>query len=140
MAFKMEGVCPLLQVFDMPTAVRFYRDVLGFEVAQNSPLVKSPEGEYFHWAMLRRDDVALMLNTAYDEGERPAAPDGARIAAHGDTSLFFGCQDVEATYEVIAARGAKVVEKPMVTRYGMKRFSIVDPDGYSLCFQGPVPT
>jgi catechol 2,3-dioxygenase-like lactoylglutathione lyase family enzyme len=42
-AFKIESVCPLLQVFDMPTSVRFYRDVLGFDLAQNSPLVKSPE-------------------------------------------------------------------------------------------------
>lgn len=138
-AFKIEGVCPLLQVFDMPTAVRFYRDLLGFELVGNSPVVKSPEGEYFHWAMLRRDDVTLMLNTAYDEGERPAAPDGARIAAHGDTSLFFGCADVDGTSEELVRREVMIVEKPMVTRYGMKRFTIVDPDGYNLCFQGPIP-
>jgi len=31
-----------------------------------------------------------------------------------------------------------IVEKPMVTRYGMKRFTIVDPDGYNLCFRGPI--
>ena len=137
MTFQLQGVCPLLQVFDMPAAVSFYRDVLGFELVSNSPLVKSPQGEYFHWAMLRRDDIALMLNTAYDEGERPAAPDAARIAAHGDTSLFFGCADVDATYQELVRRKALVVEEPAVTRYGMKRFTIVDPDGYYLCFQGP---
>lgn len=26
------GVAPLLQVYDMPTAVSFYRDLLGFEL------------------------------------------------------------------------------------------------------------
>ena len=138
MAFKIEGVCPLLEVFDMPTAVRFYRDVLGFELVGNSPLVESPEGQYFHWAMLGRDDVRLMLNTAYDEGQRPAAPDGARILAHGDTALFFGCADVDGTYEQLRRRAVVIVEMPMVTRYGMKRFTIVDPDGYHLCFQGPI--
>ena len=118
--------------------MRFYRDALDFALLSNSPLVKSPEGEYFHWAMLRRDDVTLMLNTAYDEGERPAAPEGARIAAHADTSLFFGCPHVDGTYEELLRREVVVVEKPMVTRYGMKRFTIVDPDGYNLCFQGPI--
>ena len=28
----IHGVAPLLQVFDMPTSLRFYRDVLGFTV------------------------------------------------------------------------------------------------------------
>src|ERR1700751_6004810 len=128
MTFKMEGMWPLLHVFDMPTAVSFYRDVLGFRIIGNSPLVKSPEGEYFHWAMLRRDDVTLMLNTGYDEGGRPAAPDRARTAAHGDTSLFFGCPNVDGTYEELVRREVLVVEQPTVTRYGMKRFTIVDPD------------
>ena len=30
MGIELRGVCALLQVFDMPTSVRFYRDVLGF--------------------------------------------------------------------------------------------------------------
>jgi catechol 2,3-dioxygenase-like lactoylglutathione lyase family enzyme len=37
MCIEVRGVCTLLQVFDMPTSVRFYRDVLGFEVLQTSP-------------------------------------------------------------------------------------------------------
>jgi len=28
MALKVQGVCPLLEVFDMPTSIRFYRDLL----------------------------------------------------------------------------------------------------------------
>ena len=37
MAIDVRGVCPLLQVYDMPTALKFYRDVLGFEVVGTSP-------------------------------------------------------------------------------------------------------
>ena len=36
MALDIHGIAPLLQVFDMPVAVRFYRDVLGFELVQTS--------------------------------------------------------------------------------------------------------
>jgi glyoxylase I family protein len=32
----IRGLCPLIQVFDMPTSLRFYRDVLGFVVVQKS--------------------------------------------------------------------------------------------------------
>jgi len=116
MAVTLSGVTPLLQVFDMPSAVRFYRDVLGFEVVSHSPLIRGIQGEYFHWAMLRLDDVSVMLNTAYDEGERPAAPDAARVAAHADTALFFGCPDVEDTYARLRALGATVQEPPTTTR------------------------
>ena len=36
MAIEVRGVCTLLLVFDMPTALRFYRDVLGFEIVATS--------------------------------------------------------------------------------------------------------
>jgi hypothetical protein len=32
MAIEIQGMAPPLQVFDMPTSIKFYRDVLGFEV------------------------------------------------------------------------------------------------------------
>jgi hypothetical protein len=31
MAIDVPGVCPLVQVYDMPTSVKFYRDTLGFQ-------------------------------------------------------------------------------------------------------------
>ena len=137
MSIQFDGLCPLLQVFDMPESVRFYCDVLGFELASHSPLAKRPEGEYFHWAMLKRGDITIMLNTAYDEGERPPQPDPARIAAHGDTSLYFDCPDAERTCSDLVSLGVRVLEKPFITQYGLKRFTIADPDGYNLCFHGP---
>jgi catechol 2,3-dioxygenase-like lactoylglutathione lyase family enzyme len=137
-AIEFDGLCPLLQVFDMPKSVNFYREVLGFELVGNSPIVKSPQGDYFHWAMLRRDGITLMLNTAYDEGERPPSPDAARFAAHGDTALFFGCSDTDANFRQLLPYDVKVLEKPFVTAYNMKRFTIADPDRYNLSFQEPV--
>ena len=87
--------------------------------------------------MLRRGSNTLMLNTAYDEGERPPAPDPARVAAHSDTALFLGCPDVDATFNQLLSFGVRVLEKPMTTVYRMRRFTIADPDGYNLSFQGP---
>ncbi len=39
MGLDVRGLTPLLQVYDMPTSVRFYRDVLGFEVVSTSPML-----------------------------------------------------------------------------------------------------
>lgn len=133
-AIKMRGMTPLLQVFDMRRSVEFYRDMLGFEIVANS----QPRQEVlFHWALLRRDGIELMLNTAYDEGERPPAPDAKRIAAHDDVTLYFSCPDVDAMYVELHAKGVAKNE-PEVAFYGMKQLYIKDPDGYGLCFQWAV--
>ena len=135
MAIAIEGVTPLFQVFDVPTSIAFYRDVLGFEVIQNSTPFTDAKDDY-GWAMLRLNGVVLMLNNAYENNIRPAEPDPARIAAHRDTTLYFDCRDVGAVYEYLRARGVAVRE-PKVAYYGMKQLYVRDPDGYSLCFQWP---
>jgi glyoxylase I family protein len=131
MTIEFSGPSALLQVFDMPTALRFYRDVLGFEVVS-----QSQPGENFGWGLLRRKSAELMLNTAYDEGERPATPDRARVAAHTDTCLYFGCEDLDGAYQHFRGHGLTVKE-PTIAWYGMKQLYISDPDGFGLCFQWP---
>ena len=131
MAIDIRGMAPLLQVFDMPASIAFYRDVLGFEIVSTSA-----PGDAFDWALLRLAGVEIMLNTAYESDQRPDQPDRARIAAHGDTGLFFGCPDVEAAYGFLRARGVDV-RPPGVRDYGMKQLYVSDPDGYTLCFQWP---
>jgi glyoxylase I family protein len=132
MAPDLRGVSPLLQVYDMPTSVRFYRDQLGFEIVNHSPVLGE---DSFHWVLLRLGGAELMLNTAYESNtERPSEPDVSRTAAHGDTVLYFACPDVEAAYEELRCKGVSV-GKPAVAWYGMKQMNVPDPDGYLLCFQ-----
>jgi len=127
------GMAPLLQVFDMPTAIHFYRDVLGFKVAGTS---QPSRGDDVGWALLNFKGIELMLNTAYDEGKRPPEPDPARIAAHGDTCLYFGCEELDEAYKHLRAQGIKA-EPPKVAPYGMRQMYTKDPDGYGVCLQWP---
>jgi catechol 2,3-dioxygenase-like lactoylglutathione lyase family enzyme len=131
MPFDVRALVPLIQVFDMPASLRFYRDLLGFEVAQSSE-----PGDDCGWALLRLNGVELMLNTAFERDARPPAPDLARQAAHADTGLFFSCPDVEAAHAFLTARGLAVAQ-PVVRDYGMRQLYLTDPDGYELCFQWP---
>ncbi len=130
MAIDVHGLCPLLAVFDMPTSIKFYCDGLGFEIVASD----GKPAPLFDWVLLRLNDTELMLNTAYDPGERPPVPDPTRIDAHQDAALYFGCPDVDGAYAHLRAKGINAKE-PKVAPYGMKQLYLTDPDGYLLCFQ-----
>jgi len=128
---EIQGLCPLIQVFDMPRSLAFYRDLLGFGIVR-----QAQPGDNCDWAWLRLGSAELMLNTMYEAPHRPPAPDPKRTAAHGDTVLFLGAPNVDAMYEYLCAKGI-TAEKPVVRDYGMKQLSVKDPDGYGVCFQWP---
>jgi glyoxylase I family protein len=132
MPLEIGGLCPLLQVFDMPVSIRFYRDLLGFNVI--SPV---PADDVCDWVLLELNGSELMLNTAYEAGARPAQPDPGRIAAHADVALFFDCADVDDACALLREKGLQVTD-PVVREYGMKQLYLRDPDGFEICFQHPV--
>lgn len=131
MPIQVRHQSPLIQVFDMPASLAFYRDKLGFRVAGDSG-----QGDNSGWVMLELGGATIMLNTAYDDGECPAKPDPARVESHQDTCIYFGCPDVDAAYEHLKANGI-LADPPNVAPYGMKQLYLRDPDNYGLCFQWP---
>ncbi|HEY1400001.1 MAG TPA: VOC family protein [Terriglobales bacterium] len=131
MTIDIQGMTPLLQVFDMATSLKFYCDVLGFEIVQTDTNTTAPN---HNWVWLRLNDTDLMLNTAYEYDKRPPVANSRRVASHRDTALFFGAPDVDAVYAYLRAKGIEVKE-PTVAPYGMKQLSVRDPDGFGLCFQ-----
>jgi len=105
--------------------------VLGFEIVQTDSNTAAPN---HNWVWLRRNEIDLMLNTAYEAETRPPVPDSRRIAAHGDTGLFFGAPDVDALYAHLCTKGIDA-KAPQVAPYGMKQLYVRDPDGFGICFQ-----
>jgi catechol 2,3-dioxygenase-like lactoylglutathione lyase family enzyme len=133
MTLKLQGLAPLLQVFDMPASVHFYRDVMGFEVATTSPARGADD---FDWVLLRTGDTELMLNTAFECDKRPSALGASRKDAHRDTGLFFGCQDLDQAYAHLRDAGISLAP-PKTAPYGMRQLWLEDPDGYTICLQWP---
>ena len=82
MAIELRGSAPLFEVFDMPAAFAFYRGVLGFEVVSTNKQ-KDADPADVDWAWLRLNDVDVMLNTAYDQDERPPERDPKRVCGYG---------------------------------------------------------
>ncbi len=131
MVIDVRGATPLLQVFDMATSLKFYSDVLGFEIVATDSNTVAPN---HNWVWLQLNGVDLMLTTAYEYHKRPAAADPRRAASHRDTQLYFGAPDVDAVYAHLRAKGIDVKE-PTIAPYGMKQLFLHDPDGFGLCFQ-----
>lgn len=130
MALSINGLAPLLSVFDMPTSLAFYRK-LGFAVVQDSG-----QGDDSGWVMLELNSVRVMLNTQFEDDDRPSEPPADRTKWHDDTCLYFGCPDVDAAYAYLGESGI-AANAPEIAPYGMKQLYVSDPDNYNLCFQWP---
>lgn len=132
MAIRIDSLTPLVQVFNMPRSLRFYRDILGFEVVSDSG-----NGDDSSWVWLRLNECDLMLNDQYEPGCVPQAPPAERGRWHHDTCLYFGCEDVDGAYEYLRSTGIQL-DPPKIAPYGMKQLYLKDPDGYNICFQWSV--
>ena len=98
---------PLLLVPDVPATAAFYRRILGFK---SDPGTATPE-----YTVVWRDNAAVHLAKGED------APTGVRI--------FFWVKDVNTLYEEVIERGAAIAV-PLETRpYGIRDFSVNDPNG-----------
>ena len=119
-------VTPNLFVTDMARSVRFYQDVLGFELGETVP------GEPpFVFAWLKRGGVNVFLNSL--ETAKEDYPALAARPVGGTCTLFIVMSGVDAYHERV--RSATKVTMPIKTQfYGMREFAIEDPDGYVLTF------
>ncbi len=123
---------PLIQVFNMPQALKFYRDILGFEVVTDSG-----NGDDSSWVWLRLNGSDLMLNDQYEPGHVPAECPAERIRWHDDTCLYFGCADLQEAYDYLRSKGVDL-KPPKMAPYGMEQLYFSDSDGYQICFQRSV--
>lgn len=131
---NIQGSAPLLSVFNMPASVRFYRDLLGFDLVQTSD--QQPEREDdFYWALLRLNGVELMLEPRGEKSCPKPITANAWLDRH-DMSIYFGCQDLEQVYTYLSSNGVDL-QAPSSTSYGFKALHVRDPDGFLLVFHWP---
>lgn len=112
-----------LFVEDMAVMVRFYRDVLGFEItegenAENVYLVK--DGTLF--MLYERKNFEAMTSRKYEYLK--GLNGHFEIALSVDTFA-----DVDATYERVVALGARPVLAPTTEPWGQRTCYVADPEG-----------
>lgn len=112
-----------LFVNDMGKMIRFYRDVLGFEIKEdedtsNVYLVK--DGTLF--LLYGRKDFEKMTSRKYEYLKG--------INGHSELALYVDTfEEVDIEYEKAIAKGAESVLKPTTEPWGQRTCYIADPEG-----------
>ena len=110
-------------VDDMPTMIRFYKDILGFEITEgenavNVYLIK--DGTLF--MLYERKNFENMTNRKYEYLK--GFNGHYEIALHVDTY-----EEVDKEYARIIAQGGQAVLEPTTEPWGQRTCYIADPEG-----------
>ena len=112
-----------LFVEDMGKMIRFYRDVLGFEIKEdentsNVYLVK--DGTLF--LLYGRSDFEKMTSRKYEYIKG--------LNGHSEIALYVDTfEEVDREYERVIGMGAESVLEPTTEPWGQRTCYIVDPEG-----------
>ncbi len=109
---EMTHVVPLLRARDLEETIRFYTQTLGFVVTNRMP----------EWCWLLRGAASLTFFT-----------DADRVAPALTGSIYLYPKDLVAEWERLKDK-ADVVRPIARMPYGMREFTIRDPNGYELRF------
>ena len=118
---KLDGVG--LFVNDMATMIRFYRDVLGFEIKEsenvlNVSLVKN--GTLF--MLYERKNFEKMTNRKYEYLNG--------LNGHFEIALYVDTfEEVDSEYAKAVEKGAQSVLEPTTEPWGQRTCYIADPEG-----------
>ncbi len=126
----LKQISPLLQVSDLETSVSFYGQKLGFQTG-------AMDGGF---SVVRRDDCIIYL--AQKTKDVDVTNKTARAVDDGwcNYDLHIHCQSgtLDALFDEFRAKGVRMLDcfrdGPVTRSYGIRDFSVFDPDGYDLVF------
>ena len=102
-------------VHDYDPAIRFFVDVLGFELVEDSPAATT-DGRPKRWVVVRPPGARTGLLLARADGERQAAGVGDQHA--GRVGFFLRVDDFAAHFARMLAAGVEFVRPPRSEPYG----------------------
>ena len=106
----------VIAVPNLDASMKFYRDVLGFEIRE----IGDPG-----WRLYVRDEVRIMAG---------ACPDAIPPADLGDHSYFayFVVEDAQSYFDDVKSRGADILKPIRDEPWGMREFSLRTADGHRI--------
>ncbi|MFL6373950.1 MAG: VOC family protein [Pyrinomonadaceae bacterium] len=127
---EIRGVAPCFVVRDVPKALAFYRDGLGFEITFEA----EPDDVFF--GIVQRGAAMLMFKAL---GVEPV-PNYTRDVGKGELrwDAYFAVPDPDALAAEFATRDVAFFRPIEDTHDGLRGFEVEDPNGYILFFGRPL--
>lgn len=127
---EISGIAPLFIVKNVPAALRFYRDRLGFDVT-----FQGPEPDDIFFGIVRRGGAMIMFK---EVGVAPV-PNYTRDVKKGIArwDAYVHVPDPDALAAEFLSRKIEFFEPLQDTDDGLRGFELQDADGYVLFFGRP---
>jgi catechol 2,3-dioxygenase-like lactoylglutathione lyase family enzyme len=122
-------------VSEYDPAIRFFVDVMGFELIEDSPSLTN-DGRPKRWVVVRPPGAVTGLLLARADGEDQASAVGRQVA--GRVGFFLHVEDFDAAYARMASAGVAFVTAPRMEQYGQVAV-FLDIAGNRWDLIGPVP-
>jgi catechol 2,3-dioxygenase-like lactoylglutathione lyase family enzyme len=104
-----------LVVQDYDAAIRFFVDVLQFELVEDTPSLTN-DGRPKRWVVVRPDGGHTGILLARADGDEQASIVGRQFA--GRVGMFLRVDDFDAAYQRLVAAGVRFVSRPRDEPYG----------------------
>lgn len=104
-----------LVVRDYDDAIRFFVNVLQFELVEDTPSLTN-DGRAKRWVVVRPAGAQTGILLAQADGDRQVAAVGQQFA--GRVGLFLRVEDFDAAYQRMGAAGVRFVTSPRDEPYG----------------------
>ena len=126
----ISGIAPLFIVKNVPAALAFYRDRLGFDIT-----FQGPEPDDIFFGIVQRDGAMIMFK---DVGVDPV-PNCTRDIKQGIArwDAYLHVPDPDALAAEFSSRDVEFLEPLTDTDDGLRGFELRDADGYVLFFGRP---
>ena len=124
-----------LVVRDYEPAIRFFVDVLKFDLVEDTPS-QTNDGRPKRWVIVRPTGAQTGILLARADGEFQVSVIGQQFA--GRVGLFLRVEDFDASYQRMVDGGVRFVSGPRVEAYG-KLAVFLDLEGNRWDLLGPDP-
>jgi len=133
----MKKITPNIMVADVNATIDYYtnnlefRVVMGVDEKKDVKMGDSAKEAILTWAMLKKDDVEIMLQR--EDSLTEELPEFKGLKIGGTFTLYINMQDVKSFYEKVKNK-VEIVKDLHKTFYGADEFVIKDLNGYIIYF------
>ena len=127
---EISGIAPFFIVRNVPAALAFYRDRLGFDI-----IFQGPSEDDIFFGIVRRGGAMILLKDVGVEPVPNYTRDIKKGIARWDAYLFV--PDPDALAAEFSSRDVEFFQPLLDNDDGLRGFEVKDADGYLLFFGRP---